>query len=63
MTTRHRPVRSCIGCGRKAPKDELVRFVAAAGAVVGAGTHEQLLQDCPTYIEIVESQLGVEALA
>ena len=24
----------CIGCGRKGPKDELVRFVAADGAVV-----------------------------
>ena len=34
MTARHRPVRTCIGCGRKAPKDELFRFVAADGAVV-----------------------------
>jgi predicted RNA-binding protein YlxR (DUF448 family) len=24
----------CIGCGRRAPKEELVRFVAADGAVV-----------------------------
>jgi ATP-binding cassette subfamily B multidrug efflux pump len=38
-------------------------IVLEDGTVVGAGTHEQLLQDCPTYIEIVESQLGVEALA
>ncbi len=33
------------------------------GVVVGSGTHEQLLTDCPTYVEIVESQLGVEAAA
>ena len=31
---RHRPVRTCIGCGRKAPKDELVRFVAEDGSLV-----------------------------
>jgi uncharacterized protein len=34
VNQRHRPVRTCIGCGRKAPKDELLRFVAADGAVV-----------------------------
>jgi uncharacterized protein len=28
------PVRTCIGCGRKAPKVELVRFVAQDGTVV-----------------------------
>ncbi|MGN6332967.1 MAG: ABC transporter ATP-binding protein [Motilibacteraceae bacterium] len=33
------------------------------GAVVGVGTHEQLLRTCPTYIEIVESQLSAEAAA
>jgi predicted RNA-binding protein YlxR (DUF448 family) len=27
----HEPIRSCVGCGRKAPKAELVRFVAATG--------------------------------
>ncbi len=31
------------------------------GAVVGLGTHEELLQSCPTYQEIVESQLRAEA--
>jgi ATP-binding cassette subfamily B protein len=31
------------------------------GAVVGAGTHEELLQTCPTYQEIVASQELVEA--
>jgi ATP-binding cassette subfamily B protein len=33
------------------------------GAVVGVGTHEQLLRTCPTYLEIVESQLSAEAAA
>ncbi len=27
------PVRTCAGCGRKAPKAELVRFVAPEGAL------------------------------
>jgi len=31
------------------------------GAVVGLGTHEELLAGCPTYVEIVESQLEAEA--
>ena len=29
-----RPLRTCVGCGRKAPKDELVRFVARGGMLV-----------------------------
>jgi ATP-binding cassette subfamily B multidrug efflux pump len=33
------------------------------GLVVGVGRHEELLADCPTYAEIVESQLGVEEAA
>ena len=33
------------------------------GAMVGIGTHEQLLASSETYREIVESQLGVEATA
>jgi ATP-binding cassette, subfamily B, multidrug efflux pump len=33
------------------------------GAVVGVGRHEQLLESCPTYVEIVESQLSAEAVA
>jgi ATP-binding cassette, subfamily B, multidrug efflux pump len=41
--------------------DQIV--VLEDGAVVGIGTHEQLRASCPTYIEIVESQLGVEAAA
>ncbi len=31
------------------------------GEIVGVGTHEQLLVDCPTYAEIVESQVGERA--
>jgi len=31
------------------------------GEVVGLGTHDELLDTCPTYIEIVESQLKAEA--
>lgn len=33
------------------------------GVVVGVGRHEELLAGCPTYAEIVESQLGVEEAA
>jgi uncharacterized protein len=32
------PIRSCVGCGRKAPRSELLRFVAKNGRlVVGVG--------------------------
>jgi len=31
------PLRTCAGCGRKAPKHELRRFVAPAGTLVDAG--------------------------
>jgi predicted RNA-binding protein YlxR (DUF448 family) len=33
------PTRSCIGCGRKAPQGELLRFVAKNGVLV-PGQHE-----------------------
>ncbi|NUT94863.1 MAG: ABC transporter ATP-binding protein [Saccharothrix sp.] len=33
------------------------------GAVVGVGTHRELLDTCPTYVEIVQSQLTVEQVA
>jgi ATP-binding cassette subfamily B protein len=33
--------------------------VLDAGTVVGLGTHDELLAACPTYAEIVESQLSV----
>jgi ATP-binding cassette, subfamily B, multidrug efflux pump len=32
--------------------------VLDAGTVVGIGTHDELLSTCPTYAEIVESQLS-----
>jgi uncharacterized protein len=28
---RQEPIRSCVGCGRKAPQSELLRFVAENG--------------------------------
>jgi predicted RNA-binding protein YlxR (DUF448 family) len=31
------PIRSCIGCGRKAPQGELLRFVAKEGQLVPGG--------------------------
>ena len=37
--------------------------VLADGRVVGLGRHEELVETCQTYREIVESQLGVEAQA
>jgi ATP-binding cassette, subfamily B, multidrug efflux pump len=40
--------------------DQIV--VLEDGAVVGIGTDAQLRASCPTYIEIVESQLGAEAV-
>ena len=33
-------------------------LVLEDGETVGLGTHDELLQDCPTYAEIVESQIG-----
>jgi ATP-binding cassette, subfamily B, multidrug efflux pump len=33
------------------------------GAIVGLGRHEELLRTCPTYVEIVESQLAAEPAA
>ena len=33
------------------------------GALVGVGTHEELLGSCPTYVEIVESQQAMEEVA
>ena len=66
------PTRGCARrCGRS-PRDATVVIVAQRvstiidadqivvledGAVVGAGTHDELLETCPTYAEIVESQL------
>jgi len=36
-------------------------LVIEGGTTVGLGTHEQLLEVCPTYVEIVESQIGQAA--
>ncbi|MCZ4550839.1 ABC transporter ATP-binding protein [Gordonia rubripertincta] len=44
-----------------ADADQIV--VLDRGAVVGIGTHDELLSRCPTYTEIVESQLSVEGRA
>jgi ATP-binding cassette, subfamily B, multidrug efflux pump len=33
------------------------------GAIVGLGRHDELLDDCPTYVEIVQSQLAAEPAA
>jgi predicted RNA-binding protein YlxR (DUF448 family) len=32
----HTPIRTCVGCGRKAPQSELLRFSARDGALVPA---------------------------
>jgi ATP-binding cassette, subfamily B, multidrug efflux pump len=33
------------------------------GRIVGQGTHDELLESCPTYVEIVDSQLSAEEAA
>jgi ATP-binding cassette, subfamily B, multidrug efflux pump len=38
-------------------------LVLEGGSTVGLGTHDQLLQHCPTYAEIVESQVNAEDAA
>ncbi|HEY0450837.1 ABC transporter ATP-binding protein [Actinophytocola sp.] len=38
-------------------------IVLENGSIVGVGTHRQLLGTCPTYVEIVESQLTPEQVA
>ena len=44
-----------------ADADQIV--VLENGAVVGVGRHEELLAGCPTYVEIVESQLSARDAA
>jgi ATP-binding cassette subfamily B protein len=41
--------------------DQIV--VLEGGGIVGVGTHEELLEGCPTYREIVESQLSAKEAA
>ncbi len=38
-------------------------LVIEDGAIVGNGTHQELLDSCPTYVEIVESQRSAEEAA
>jgi ATP-binding cassette subfamily B multidrug efflux pump len=38
-------------------------IVLEHGEIVGTGTHEELLANCPTYAEIVDSQLSAEEAA
>jgi ATP-binding cassette, subfamily B, multidrug efflux pump len=38
-------------------------LVLEDGLVIGEGTHEALLEDCPTYAEIVQSQIGEKSAA
>jgi ATP-binding cassette, subfamily B, multidrug efflux pump len=38
-------------------------IVLENGAIVGSGTHHQLLEECPVYLEIAASQLSKEELA
>src|SRR6476661_5802689 len=38
-------------------------LVIEDGAIVGKGTHQELLDTCPTYVEIVESQRSAEEAA
>jgi ATP-binding cassette subfamily B protein len=38
-------------------------IVLENGTIAGVGTHEELLQGCPTYVEIVESQLSATEAA
>ena len=44
-----------------AAADEIL--VVEDGEIVGRGTHDELVEGCPTYAEIVESQLGQGAVA
>jgi ATP-binding cassette subfamily B multidrug efflux pump len=38
-------------------------LVLEEGRIVGLGTHRELLESCPTYQEIVESQFVAEEVA
>ena len=41
--------------------DQIV--VLEDGSIVGLGTHQELLDSCPTYAEIVQSQIGERSAA
>ena len=38
-------------------------LVLEDGEIIGRGRHDELLESCPTYAEIVESQIGQGAVA
>jgi len=38
-------------------------LVLEDGVVIGRGTHDELIRDCPTYAEIVQSQIGEKSAA
>jgi ATP-binding cassette subfamily B protein len=38
-------------------------LVLEDGVVIGSGTHDELIGDCPTYAEIVQSQIGEKSAA
>jgi ATP-binding cassette subfamily B protein len=38
-------------------------IVLEDGLVIGRGTHDELMRDCPTYAEIVQSQIGEKSAA
>ena len=38
-------------------------LVLEDGVVIGRGTHDELMRDCPTYAEIVQSQIGEKSAA
>jgi ATP-binding cassette, subfamily B, multidrug efflux pump len=38
-------------------------LVLEDGLVIGRGTHDELVRDCPTYAEIVQSQIGEKSAA
>ena len=44
-------------------RDADVIVVLEDGRVVGRGSHDELVTDCPTYQEIVESQRSAEEAA
>jgi ATP-binding cassette subfamily B protein len=44
-----------------ADADQIV--VLDSGTVVGLGRHDDLVDTCPTYLEIVQSQLAAEPAA
>ena len=37
-------------------------LVLDEGRIVGRGTHEELLKNCPTYLDIAKSQLSAKEL-